>query len=67
VEAKRSAAYSQGIWVGLGLAVLTVIEFVISQAMTNGGVFLILIALIKAVVIIYYFMHVYRLWQAEEH
>ncbi len=67
MEAKRSAAYSQGIWVGLGLAVLTVIEFVISQTLSNAGVFLILIALIKAVIIIYYFMHVYRLWQAEEH
>jgi hypothetical protein len=67
VEENRSAAYRQGIWVGLGLAVLTVIEFVISQVLPSGGVFLILIALIKAAVIVQYFMHVYRLWRAEDH
>lgn len=67
VEDKRSMAYRQGIWVGLGLAVLTVIEFVISQVLPGGAVFLILIALIKAAIIVQYFMHVYRLWRAEEH
>jgi caa(3)-type oxidase subunit IV len=67
VEDKKRAAYRQGIIVGLGLAVLTAIEFAISQVPQNLAVFLILIAVIKAAIIVQYFMHVYRLWRAEEH
>jgi hypothetical protein len=67
VEEKKRAALRQGIYVGLGLAVLTAIEFAISQAPANLAVFLIIISVIKAAVIAYYFMHVYRLWRVEEH
>ena len=67
MEEKKRAAYRQGLLVGLGLAVLTGIEYAISQAPLNLAVFLILISVIKAAVIVYYFMHVYRMWQGEEH
>ena len=67
MEEKKRAALRQGIYVGLGLAVLTAIEFAISQVPANLAVFLIIISVIKAAVIAYYFMHVYRLWRAEEH
>jgi hypothetical protein len=67
MEEKKRAALRQGIYVGLGLAVLTAIEFAISQVPSNLAVFLIIISVIKAAVIAYYFMHVYRLWRVEEH
>jgi caa(3)-type oxidase subunit IV len=67
VEDKKRAAYRQGILVGLGLAVLTIVEFIISQIPGNLAVFLMLISVIKAAIIVQYFMHVYRLWRAEEH
>jgi len=67
VNKTKKAAYRQGIYVFLVLAVLTVAEFFVSQATNGAAVPLLLIALVKAALIVYYFMHVYRLWREEEH
>lgn len=63
VSAKRSA-FRLGIYVFLALAVLTVVEYWIG-ATFNSAVVLFIIALVKAALIIQYFMHVARLWQEE--
>lgn len=53
----------------VGLAVLTVIEFVIAVTLGRGimAPLLVLIALYKTVLIALYFMHFKQLWQREEH
>lgn len=66
MESKRAAAYRQGIYVFLGLAVLTIAEFFVSAATDGSAVLLLIIALVKAGVIANFFMHIYRLWRAEE-
>ncbi|MFQ5921977.1 MAG: cytochrome C oxidase subunit IV family protein [Anaerolineales bacterium] len=64
-EEKR-AAYRTGVIVFLVLAVLTAVEFYLASI--SGAVAgLFIIALIKAALIIRYFMHVYRLWAKEVH
>lgn len=52
-----------------GLAVLTVIEFVIAVTLGRGimAPLLVVIALYKTVLIALYFMHFKQLWQREEH
>jgi hypothetical protein len=64
---KRSAAYRLGMMVLGGLALLTAVEFWIGA---GGGsvVFLFLIALVKAGLILQYFMHMAQLWgEGETH
>lgn len=63
----KKAAYRQGVIVGVGLLVLTLIEFFISQAeITSLSIFLI-ISLIKSAIVVQFFMHIYRLWREESH
>ncbi len=50
----------------LGLAVLTVVEFIVAITVTSNLPFLIVFALMKAGLIMYYFMHLLRLWRGEE-
>jgi hypothetical protein len=63
---KKAAAYRQGIIVFIGLAVLTVAEFLVSAATDGSAVLLLIIAVLKAGIIANFFMHIYRLWRAEE-
>jgi hypothetical protein len=56
--------YRTGIIIVLVLAVLTLIEFYIAVA-TASVVFLMLIAALKAILVIWFFMHVKRLWAPE--
>jgi heme/copper-type cytochrome/quinol oxidase subunit 4 len=65
VEAKKSAAYELGGTVLLGLAVLTAVEFALG-ARDFSIVALFIVALIKAGMIINYYMHVSHLWSEEE-
>jgi len=60
----RKAAYRQGIWVLLFLALLTIFEFM--AAHLNSAVLMFLIILLKGGVILYFFMHVTSVWRAEE-
>ncbi|MCP5093929.1 MAG: hypothetical protein GY943_00090 [Chloroflexi bacterium] len=63
----KSAAYRQGIYVFLFLAVLTAVEYIIAVSSFNSTVLLFIIALLKAAAIVQFFMHVYRLWREESH
>ena len=62
----RRAAYRLGILVLVGLAVLTGLEFVIAGVTGGSTVFLFIIALIKAGIILQYYMHVRSVWAEEE-
>jgi len=67
VNNKKSAAYRQGLYVLIVLAVLTAVEFWVSTSFESAVVWLILIALLKTALIAQFFMHIYRLWREEEH
>jgi len=64
--ARRSAAYRQGLLVLLGLAVLTILEYLVSVYLTSV-VIILLINLAKAGLILQYYMHVSSLWSEEGH
>jgi hypothetical protein len=66
VLAARKAAYRQGLYVLFGLAVLTALEFAIAIFLVGSVVFLFVIALVKAGVILQYYMHMNRAWGEEE-
>jgi cytochrome c oxidase subunit IV len=67
MKERKAAAYRQGIYVFVALALLTALEYWVSQAVGGRPTPLILIALVKAGLIVQYFMHIYRLWRAEDH
>ncbi|MBP7999366.1 MAG: cytochrome C oxidase subunit IV family protein [Chloroflexi bacterium] len=66
METKKKEAYRQIFMIFLVLVVFTGVEFAVSQFYPSIIV-LFLIALVKAGLIINYFMHVYRLWREESH
>lgn len=61
---KRNAAYRLSTTVFIALAILTVIEYFVGLYLPSTTL-LMLIALLKGVLVLYYFMHVYRLWTQE--
>ena len=64
--AAEPVAQRRGINVIVALAVFTVVEFIIAIAMDGGNwlaTFLGVVAIIKAVLIIQYFMHFHQLWE----
>ena len=67
MDNRKKANYRQGIYIFLVLAVLTALEIVIATNLENPAVPLIIVALIKAGLIVQYFMHIYRLWREESH
>jgi heme/copper-type cytochrome/quinol oxidase subunit 4 len=66
VVQRKKAALRVGNIVLLVLALLTAVEFWVALV-SGSAVFLFLIALVKAGVIVQFFMHVYRLWREESH
>lgn len=66
VKQKRTV-YRQGIYVFLVLAVLTAVEFAVFRVTSGAIVPIMVLALVKAGLIVQYFMHVYRLWREESH
>ena len=64
--AARKADYRQGVMVLIGLAVLTVLEFVVAVILQGSVSLLFIIVLAKAGLILQYFMHVNRVWSDEE-
>lgn len=66
METKKKEAYRQIFTIFLILAVLTGVEYAISQTLASS-ILLFLVALVKAALIVNYFMHVYRLWREESH
>lgn len=63
---KKAAAYRQGVYVFIVLAILTIAEFFVSAATDGSAVLLFIIAILKAGIIANFFMHIYRLWRTEE-
>ena len=64
--AARKVAYRQGFYVLVGLAVLTALEFAVASLLEGSVVFLFVLALVKAGVILQYYMHMDRVWSEEE-
>jgi len=67
VSERKAAAYRLGIITAVILAVLTGIEYWISVGLHGSMVLLLIMALIKAAVIVQNFMHITRLWREESH
>lgn len=65
-KSTKKAAQRIGIYVFIGLMLLTLFEFIVSVWL-NSTVGLFITMLLKAALIVYYFMHVYRLWREESH
>ena len=63
MEEKKKVAFRLGIYVLIGLAVLTGIEFFLVGQTT----LLFVVGVAKAWAIIQYFMHITSLWSEEEH
>lgn len=66
MENKRNS-YRQILLVFLFLAVLSIVEFAAAIYLDDPTVPIFLIALVKAGLIVQFFMHIYRLWRPEEH
>lgn len=64
MEQKKSAALQRGVVILAILAALTIAEFVLAT-MTSLTLLLVLIAVIKAVIVIQYFMHLPRIFSNE--
>lgn len=67
MDTKKKEAYRLIFTIFLVLAVLTGVEYAVSQLQNPSTILLFLIALVKAGLIVNYFMHVYRLWREESH
>ena len=67
MEERKKAENRRNIIVIVILAVLTLAEFWIALNLDNATVALLIVALVKAAVIVQYFMHIYRLRREEDH
>jgi len=67
VDNAVKAAQRNGFYIFVALLVLTIVESIVGGLETPITVLLLIIALVKAALIIYFFMHVYRLWREESH
>ncbi|MFN2103993.1 MAG: cytochrome C oxidase subunit IV family protein [Candidatus Promineifilaceae bacterium] len=63
----KSNALRRGTWTFLILMVLTLVEFAVANFMGASIILLFLIALVKAAMIVWVFMHMARLWREESH
>ena len=65
MDNKKSAALMQGLFVFIALAVLTAVEYFIGVSTDMVGLLFILL-LIKAALVVYFYMHISRLFSSEE-
>lgn len=61
----KKPIFRQGIVVGIVLFVLTVIEYLVALQTTSATI-LMLLGAAKAVLVVYYFMHITSLWREGE-
>ncbi len=66
INERKAAAYRLGLITLLILAVLTAVEYFVS-VYTGSLILLLIIALVKAAIIVNNFMHITRLWREESH
>jgi cytochrome c oxidase subunit 4 len=64
---KHLGAFTVGWIVGAILTVLTIVEYFIAIHMEGNFLPLTAFALAKVVLIVYFFMHINRLWRPEAH
>src|SRR5688500_20183911 len=57
---EKTSMLSQGVFIFIYLAVLTALEFFVAVTF-NSVALLVVVALIKAALVLYYYMHVYKL------
>ncbi len=64
---KRSAAFRRSTMVALVLAVLTVIEYFIATHLPGDQILVLMfiLGLLKAAAVVYFYMHISRLWNTE--
>jgi len=65
MKSSQAVEQKRGLIVIIVLAVLTAIEFGISVGLPNPNLVLTVISLVKAGLIVYYFMHISQLWRKE--
>lgn len=63
----KSKAFRRGMWTFVALMVLTIVEYVVAVNLGASTILLFLIALVKAALIVWVFMHISRLWHEEGH
>lgn len=61
----KSAAFRTSMMVAAGLALLTIGEYFLALVY-SGAALLLLIGLVKAYLVVNFYMHISRLWTAEE-
>jgi len=60
--------FKEKVWtIFIILFVLTVVEYLVARWTGGSASLLFVMALAKTVLIVNYFMHIYRLWREEEH
>lgn len=64
-RSRKSGIYREGILVAVGLAVLTVLEYYVAITI-NWASLLLILAVLKGAMVVYYFMHISSLWSTEE-
>lgn len=67
MDERKKAENRRNIIVFVILAVLTVFELWVALNLANPAVPLFLVALVKAALIVQYYMHIYRLRREEDH
>lgn len=71
-EKKIEGAAYKKVWrygwiIFVALLVLTAVEYFLGIQDNASAVALFIVSLIKATLIVYFFMHIYRLWREENH
>lgn len=64
---KLKAAQKTGLIIFAVLMVLTIVEYVVGAVENPSVVLLFIIGLVKAALIVQFFMHIARLWSEESH
>ena len=61
------SALRLGLWVFIALVVLSVVEYGVGQVVKHGNLpYMVIMNLVDATLIVYFFMHVAQLWRKEE-
>lgn len=63
---RKNRYFLQGYVVAFALAVLTGIEYVVAVSTWSSAILLFLLAILKAALVLNYFMHISSLWKTEE-
>ncbi|UCG25206.1 MAG: cytochrome C oxidase subunit IV family protein [Chloroflexota bacterium] len=67
MEENKKAENRRNIIVFVVLAILTAVEFWLALNLDDATVPLLIVALVKAALIVQFFMHIYRLRREEDH